>query len=122
MTPIQDLVIDMDALILVGGGTSTGIEGCIICGEVTCSESNSGTCPSKDGQQDSTHLCTENGGYMISSAVGNSSGVVGFCPSADDFSLYGVSPRGREHPSGLGIPTYFRFQRLDVRPAGTTAS
>ena len=90
----------------------TGVKRGSFCSESTSRQSETGTCPSQDGQQDSNCLYNKDGGHKVCQIAGGSSGIMGFCPSARDIHLSRI-PSGRpEHGSGLGVQTHDGLQRL----------
>ena len=89
-------------------------QGSSFCLESFLQESKETSCPSPNGQQNSSCIPTKNGGDTVSGTSRDSPGAMGICSEEGNFPDGRILARGVESRSGLTVKTFQGFEQLET--------
>ena len=89
-------------------------QGSSLCFESFLQQSKETSCPSPNGQQNSSCIPTKNGGDTVSGASRDSPGIMGIRSEEGNFPYGRILARGYESRSRLAVETLQRFEQLET--------
>ena len=89
-------------------------QGSSFCLESFLQESKETSCPSPNGQQNSSCIPTKNEGDTVSGTSRDSPGAMGICSGEGNFPDGRILARGVESRSGLAVETFQGFEQLET--------
>ena len=89
-------------------------QGSSLCFESFLQQSKENSCPSPNGQQNSSCLPTKNGGDTVSGSSRDSPGTIGICPAEGNFPDSRILARGYESQGRLAVKTFQGCEQLET--------